>query len=242
VHWLLMCMVTTYASAGLALVQSERTPRVPIGSRIPVWEEEPPVDQREGVRVLYDFAGCVAKTMPTEAAAVLAALPDSKEQRAALRILLERERCLRDASRMEVKASLFRGALAEALYRRSAPVTPALAPRPMKLDFESLAARLAAADASGLDGEDNALLTVRWMAYCAAHENPIGVDAVLRTRIGREDETLAFRELRRTLSGCLFRGHQAVVARVPLRAVLAEALYQYFLHPDDVTPVKEPQQ
>ncbi|HEU5482875.1 MAG TPA: hypothetical protein VFU80_07295 [Sphingomicrobium sp.] len=189
------------------------------------------------MRVLHDFAECIAKTMPAEAAAVLVALPDSKEQRVALRILLDRERCLRAASQIEVKASLLRGALAEALYDRSAPVTPTLRPRPMLLDFASFAGRLTAADASGFDQEDKALLTVRWMAYCATHENPVGVEAVLRTRIGREDETLAFRELRPTLSACLFRGHQAVVARVPLRAALAEALYQYYLHANDAPSV-----
>jgi hypothetical protein len=52
----LFLVVGVFVPTGVAIAQPDRTPRIPIGTRIPVWEEQPSASQRESVAVLYAFA------------------------------------------------------------------------------------------------------------------------------------------------------------------------------------------
>jgi len=183
--------------------------------------------ERHAIGVLHKFAKCIAKTKTVQAQALLATLPESAEQFRLVREIVGQESsCLRDAREMRLKPSLFRGAIAEALYNLNAIVgSPPLSPSVPRNTFESLTARLAAADVDGLDVEDRALLVGRWLAYCSVHEDPGAVDGLMATAPGSVKEGEGLRGFAELFSRCLIQGQTLQVDQLTMRALLAEALY-----------------
>jgi hypothetical protein len=210
------------AMAGLA---QERT--IPIGSRLPRWERPVIASEARAIRTLRAFADCLARKA-VEAPQLLGALPETEAEENVVRALTSgRRKCSFAAGELHLRPYLFRGVIAEALYRRRA-AAGAAPPPPSALPegFEAFAARLTSADRNGLDEEDSNLLVGRWLGYCAAHENPSALASLLATEPSTPAEIAALRALRPTLDGCLFQGQVADLGAVAIRALLAEALYQ----------------
>lgn len=200
-------------------------PYTPIGTRIPQWVEPKLLAEKESVRVLHDFARCIVGRKASDARALLVSPPESKEQqRAGARMVGRPTTCLKNARKMTLKASLFRGAIAEALYAGSAlhdPMPDTKAP----IGFEAFTTKLAAHDADGLDEEDKGLLVGRWVAYCAVHEGGGLVRSLLQTTPMTPEEAAGMRELNKVFSSCLPDGRSLTVNMLTMRALLAEALY-----------------
>lgn len=200
---------------------------VPIGTRLPRWERPVVASEAKAIRTLRAFSSCLA--LKVEAAPqLLRTLPETAEEERVVRELTSgRRKCSFGWGELRLRPYLFRGSIAEALYRAgvAAGAGPP-APAPIPQGFESFAAKLTAADRNGLDDEDRNLLVGRWLGYCAAHENPSGIDSLLRSEPSTPAEISALRVLRPTLDGCLFKGQIADLSAVAIRALLAEALYQ----------------
>lgn len=225
---ILLSVGTVIAPAKL-VAQDGREPHIPIGSRIPVWEEPQSEAGLNGTKVLYDFAECIAKRKEGGVRALLETMPASIAERTAVRKLMVRSTsCLTGASQMELVAFAFRGAVAEALYRKQIPDRPTLQPIPMAETYASLTERLSAASATPVDEEQQSTIAAMWVAYCSVHEDPKAVDELIRTVPGSDAEAAALSELRSTVSGCLFQDQRGEFTRLTLRTLLAEALYQFY--------------
>jgi hypothetical protein len=125
---------------------------------------------------------------------------------------------------MTMPPHLFRGALAEALLKRSGRIDhPAPAPSTAE-DFGTFEERLKAAP-KGVDEEDQAMTVGRWLAHCIAREHPEVTRTILLTRMSSRREGQALTGTRSAFSACLRERQVLQVHRLSLRAVLAEAYY-----------------
>lgn len=209
---------------------------VPLGSRIPRWEEISVRGDVDVVQILQKFANCIVKSKQAEIAELLATLPDSlAERKAVTKLVGKPTACLQQASQMRLRAPLFRGALAEALYKFKIPQPEVLSGQPMRLEYAKFIAALAAGDSDGVDEEDKDLHVVRWVSYCTAHENPAGVDRLVRSDPNTPREIESLRSLRNVMSACLFEKQRIGFNRINVRAALAEALYRMRFQIDENT-------
>jgi len=204
---------------------------VPLGSRLPVpdWDQPETADQAKAHEVLKTFSDCIVKTKPAQAQALLGTLPDSPQQaRVVGDIVGKYSNCLKYDGRMELSTTLFRGAIAESLWRATAAARtslPKAEPNPM--GYEQFEATLRSANpmlARNADWPGSVL--GRWMAYCAARADPAGVDRLLWTGLGTAQELEALNALRPALATCLTRDQTVQTNRITTRALVAEALYQ----------------
>lgn len=84
---------------------------------------------------------------------------------------------------------------------------------------EEVAAAIIAADE-----EERPQVVIDEFARCVAAVNPVGVDALLRTEHGDEDETAAIQALLPSFAPCAFEGQKLGFDRAGLRSALAYAL------------------
>jgi hypothetical protein len=75
------------------------------------------------------------------------------------------------------------------------------------------------------------------MATCVADTRPAAVMALLGTQPFSDDENAAFAQLIGAMGPCLVAGTKLDAKREPLRAALAEALYQRAYHPEEESAV-----
>lgn len=177
------------------------------------------------IRVLRTFAECVVATKPERAADLIRSLPESQEQAVAARAIIGREsRCIA-IDRMALSATLFRGAIAEALMAAPHVSWRTVGATPHPDTFDTFYARLQAADVDGLDEKEIALVTARWFARCVAREQPVFVRSLLRTEPFSERESALLGEAGVAFSSCLPQGRTLTVNRLTMRGLLAEALY-----------------
>jgi hypothetical protein len=191
------------------------------------WRGERPVSRGEAVAVaaLRAYSACAARA--AEAPLLLRTMPGSNDEAATLRALIKGAKGCRLNGQLRFQAYLLRGALAEALYPAEARKRGgALSPAPPGETFGTFTARLAAADRDGLSPVGRRILTWRWLAYCAAHQDPVAVAALLRSQPSGPGEVAALQTLRPALAGCLPEERWADLRAVAIRALLAEALYQ----------------
>jgi hypothetical protein len=204
---------------------------VPLGSRLPVpdWDQPDTADQSKAHEVLKTFSDCIVKTKPAQAQALLMTLPDSPQQaRLVSEIVGKFSSCLKYEGRMELSTTLFRGAIAESLWRATA-ATRTSPPRaePNPIGYERFEATLRGANPRATRDPDwPGLALGRWMAFCAARADPAGVDRLLSTGLGTAEELAALNALRPALATCLTRDQTIRTNRITTRALLAEALYQ----------------
>jgi hypothetical protein len=204
---------------------------VPLGSRLPVpdWNEPDTADQSRANEVLRVFADCIVGKKPAESRALLRTLPNSPQQARAVTALIGKSTaCLKYSGQMALSPILFRGAIAESLWRGDAATRPSL-PRAQAdaADYERFAAILNGGYPRGATDPDwPATLLSRWMAFCAVRADPAAVDRLLATASGSADELRALAGIRPSLAGCLAQGQTIQTNRITTRALLAEALYQ----------------
>ncbi|MEA3039410.1 MAG: hypothetical protein QOE79_1923 [Sphingomonadales bacterium] len=203
---------------------------VPLGSRLPVpdWDEPETADQAKANEVLKTFADCVVKTKPSQAYALLMTPPDSPQQtRAVSAIVGKYNSCLKYEGQMELSPILFRGAIAESLWRATAAGRTLVPAEASPRDSERFEAALRAGSPTvARSSEWPALLLGRWMAFCAVRADPAAVDRLLWTGLGTAEELAALNALRPALAACLTRNQTIQTNRITTRALLAEALYQ----------------
>jgi hypothetical protein len=204
---------------------------VPLGSRLPVpdWDQPETADQAKAHEVLRTFSDCIVKTKPAQAQALLMTLPGSPQQaRLVSEIVGKFNSCLKYQGRMELSTTLFRGAIAESLWRATAANRTSLpSAEPNPIGYEQFVATLRGANPMAAQNPDwPGLALGRWMAFCAARADPAGVDRLLSTGLGTADELAALNALRPALATCLTRDQTIQTNRITTRALLAEALYQ----------------
>ena len=125
---------------------------------------------------------------------------------------------------------IMRGDLAEELLKRDRRDSSALQPLPLQ--------RIYTRDWFPFTGRN---VSVDEMAACVADTNPAGVVALIDTEPFSPSEGAAFGNLIPSMGPCLRAGTKLDGRREPLRAALAEALYQRMIDPSASIPAS-PQQ
>jgi hypothetical protein len=217
------------ASPGAAAPEPKGEPVTPTGTRIPRWEMPVVASTAKAVRTLHTYSACLVSKVK-DPSALLRTPPESAEQAAVVRKLTGKSRGCYFDGQLRFQAYLFRGAMAEALFRaKLPPLGEGPAPAPPPDSFEQFSARLIAGSRRPIDEEGRQIVMGRWLGYCSAYENPGGIAAVLQAEPSTPSEIAALRAMRPTLEGCLFRGTTASMDAIAVRALLAEALYQRHL-------------
>ena len=121
---------------------------------------------------------------------------------------------------MNAAYSLYRGAIANALYQRDYPAFPT--------------DRLPTSPETAgqfLTGNPDSLLSD--FAQCIVRTNPAVVDSLLRTRPASDEEHDTLVTLSTDFSSCLFQGQTLQANALALRTALATAAYTLSLAPPD---------
>jgi hypothetical protein len=165
----------------------------------------------EDLRMLHDYARCIATANPAQAGRILKLDYRKDEYRRSLGNLIGApSACASFDGRMRTAGVLLAGSFAEALLPRALagrPVASAVAPNPAQPP-------LAARD----DGE--------YLGLCVVRTMPDRVAALLATAPASDDEKAAAAAIAPGLSPCLRVGASAKVNRPALRALLALAAYR----------------
>lgn len=165
----------------------------------------------EDLRMLHDYARCVAEENPSQAGRILKLDYRKDEYRRSLGNLAGgRTGCAKFDGRLRMAGVLLAGSFAEALLPRALagrPLAAAAAPDPAKPP-------LAARD----DGE--------YLGLCAVRSMPDRVAGLLATVPASDEEKRAVAAIAPGLSPCLRAGAAATVNRPGLRALLALAAYR----------------
>jgi hypothetical protein len=206
-------MLAVILSALVAGQPAQAPDPPPLGSRI--YRKARPVEKSEegGVKVMHLFAACVAKTQKTGAKYLLTTEIGSADQsRAVNRLVGGNSRCLGlYAAKMSLSQTLFRGAIAEALYKQQFRQLPISAPASLVKSVE--------------DVRGEASLVLGAFARCVVSRKAGGVDALLRTTAASSDEEVAIGALKDIFDPCALERQTIEIDALTLRAALAEALY-----------------
>lgn len=186
---------------------------VPLGSRIPRKVEELTAPEKDAVKILHRFSQCIAKSKRPGSLVLLATEYNSPQQESVVRRLIGSSTiCLRDASKMRLTSTLFRGGIAEALYRTDYPYPPALPE-----------GRTHAPE----DARGDPVLVLNAFVRCVAARDTGGVDKLLRTAPGSDEERVAINALNTNFAPCALEGQKLELNTLTLRAALAEAQYNW---------------
>jgi hypothetical protein len=121
---------------------------------------------------------------------------------------------------------IMRGDLAEDLLKRNRSVVQGLAAKPIQRTYYR--------PWYAFTGRH---ISLDEMATCVADTRPAAVMALLGTQPFSDDENAAFAQLIGAMGPCLVAGTKLDAKREPLRAALAEALYQRAYHPEEESAV-----
>ena len=225
---LLGCSAAALAATvpALAAAAPGSAPSAPAAPRIPDWSGSRYGANSFDARFYDGLAQCLAARWPGRAQAILATLPDSPPQRAAVTSLLaDGGQCV-FWGRVKLKVHRLRGALAEALLRQG-HVLPQGAPWLVGNETSGTFGRalLAAYSGRALDQEERSDLLGRRVAYCTVQKDAALVEDLLRKPPSSRQEPSALGRLDPTLSACLPAGLPLNIGLSSMRAYLAEALY-----------------
>lgn len=168
------------------------------------------------VRSLYRLAICLRLQKGQAAEALLASAPGSAQEKALFRAAIpsgQTECPIRNTRLVIRSAILLRGAIAEAFYNGGS----------FKPRGESA---LPLAEAFQPSNEGSEFAVARWVARCAVRRQPRLAHEVLKWNIGAMGEGRALRALKPTFIGCLPPGERLLIARLNMRALIAEELYR----------------
>lgn len=205
----------------------------PIGSRVGERTEKQAIkDQRDAVHIAHEFAGCVLATRGSAARDFLNARSEEEVANDRKRLGGEEE-CFANFDRNDIvegvevsyPGDILRGDLAEELVKRQHAAAAQLQPLPIQKVYSR--------PWYAFTGRD---VSVDEMATCVADTNPAAILNLLDTAPYSDSEGAAFSSLIPYLGPCLRAGTKLAGAREPLRAALAEALYQRLANPaEDVS-------
>jgi hypothetical protein len=223
----LMSTLSPLSSAALA--------EPPIGSRLGERTEGKKVaDDRDAVHAAHELAGCIVVKRGSAAREML----DSRDAEA-LKKLQSRMggeldcianiafHPLAEGVRVHYPDDIMRGDLAEELLKRNRPAVAQLQPLPIQKTYSRSWFAFTGRHVS-LDE----------MAACVADTNPSAIMALVTSEPLSDDEGMAFGNLIPVMGPCLVAGTTLDAKKEPLRAALAEALYQRVTNPSESSPAK----
>jgi hypothetical protein len=165
--------------------------------------------------ILHDFARCVARRSPSQAAYLIAGFSNSDEnRRAMLRLTNDWSRACLGRGVLRFAPELFIGGMAERLIELDAgsatlasrvALNPALAPLVARNETEV-------------------------MSICIARAAPAEVASLFASAPGTPEERAAFQAIGPSIAPCLAQGAELRVNRPGLRAILALAVYRMIRH------------
>jgi len=227
--------VALLACAGLFVLASAASAEPPIGSRIGESTVKQKVnDPAVSAHIAHELAGCALLTRGSAARDLLNART-AEAAKEFLKRLDGDEDCLANIDRndrvegVEVTfpPDVMRGDLAEELVKRDRSAAAQLPPLPLQKVYSR--------PWYAFTGRD---VSVDEMATCVADTNPSAILALLDSAPYSPGEGTAFANLVPYMGPCLRSGTKLAGAREPLRAALAEALYQRLENPsEEVAPV-----
>lgn len=206
------------ATTSVSARSAEKTElSTPTNSRIPRKVPYQAMANADGVRIMYKFAACLVGANRTDVVSLLATAMDSPEQAAIVkRMFGNGSACLRDASRMGMSSVLFRGGLAEVIYRQAMP------PRPTASGVSDSDPTGDFVWSSGTPNDKGALIM---LTRCFVVAHPDMVHDLLQTAPASREELAALSSLSLTFGSCLPVGAKMTINPLMLRTALAEAQY-----------------
>lgn len=218
------------AFAGLFVVGSAAFTEPPIGSRVGERLQKDQINnERDAVQSAHQLAGCIIVKQGSAARDLLGARSDEEIKKLQAKMTGEFE-CIADlpgndfVEGVEVNypQDVMRGDLAEELIKRNRHDVSALQPLPIQ--------KVYARNWFAFTGR---VVSVDEMAACVADTAPGAVIALVETQPFSDSEGTAFSSLVPYMGPCLRAGTKLEGKREPLRAALAEALYQRFTDPGE---------
>jgi hypothetical protein len=212
------------AAAVLAASGAPALAEPQIGSRLgDRYESRTVKDDRDRAEGAHELANCLVGKKSREVRAYLSATTEADSNRLGKKLGGDIWYCfmkrpmndLVDAQRVSYPPAILRGMLAEELIRKQKSTFAQLPAVPIQKSYSR-----AWFDASFRDA------AVNEMATCVADTNPAGIVALLQSDAYTDGEDAAFTALMPSLGPCLAAGTQLSGEREPLRAALADALFQ----------------
>lgn len=210
------------------LMGSAARPEPPIGSRVGERLSKDQVkDERDAAQAAHELAGCVIAKRGSTGRDLLDARNEDDVKKAKSRMGGEYE-CLAnlpgndlvEGVAVSYPPDVMRGDIAEELVKRSRSAVVALQPLPIQKVYSR--------SWFAFTGRN---VSVDEMAACVADTDPSGIAGLLDTQPFSEAEGAAFGTLVPFMGPCLRSGTKLEGKREPLRAALAEALYQRLTNP-----------
>ena len=230
----MMLRSSLLACAGVCLAAAGAMAEPPIGSRLGNRTEKQQVkDQTDASQNAHELAGCQLVSRAAAARDLLKAR-DAEELKKIRANLSGEQECFANLNRNDLvdgvevsyPPDVMRGDIAEELLKRQRGTVGQLQPLPIQKSY--------ARSWFEFTGRD---VSVDEMAACVADTNPMAIMALLDTTPQSTAEGAAFSNLIPYLGPCLVAGTKLEGAREPLRAALAEALYQRMENPaESVVP------
>jgi hypothetical protein len=160
---------------------------------------------KSGYAKTLDYAGCVVTGQGADARALLATVPDSAEEKAALAKLAADPKC----SAKDSNERAIRGAIAERVYLADFAAAPAPPPEGEPPAFQ---------------GSGNADLANWDVTRCAATRDPVGADMLVRSELGSAAQRDAIKRVIPAIGGCTPMGAKIGFDREKMRGLIAEGL------------------
>lgn len=214
----------------MAMVASAALAEPPIGSRLGDRDEKRPVgDEQAAVHAAHQFAGCLVVKRGSSARGLL----DTRDQKQAEKFgsqLGGEVDCITNITRNDLVEgvavnypyAIMRGDIAEDLIKRNESSVRQLQPLSIERTYSRPWFALTTRNPS-----------VDEMGACVANTDPAAILALIDTEASSSAEDAAFGALIPALGPCLVAGTKLDAKREPLRAALAEALYQRWAHPEE---------
>ena len=202
----------------------------PIGSRLGErLEKKKVVDERDGVQAARQLAGCIVVKRGSAARDLLAARTEEEVEKLRSRVAGEYacmavipRNALVEGVRISYPHDIMRGHLAEQLLQRNRPGSSQLQPLPIQKTYSR--------SWFAFTGRH---ISLDEMAACVADTSPAAVMALVGSEPFSGGEDAAFGSLMPAMGQCLVAGTKLDAKREPLRAALAEALYQRVTNPNE---------
>jgi hypothetical protein len=204
----------------------------PIGSRLGDRLDKNRVNnERDAVQAAHQLAGCMLAKRGNAGRDLLAARSDEDVKKLQARLngyvecfaVLPGNDLVEEVG-VEFPDDIMRGDLAEELLKKDRYHLEALQPLPIQKVYSRSWFAFTSRDVS-----------VDEMAACVADTNPSGIVALIDSQPFSDSEGKAFAGLVPNMGACLRAGTKLDGKREPLRAALAEALYQRMTNPAEST-------
>lgn len=216
-----------------AVAQGSNPEPPPIGTRIPspIAENQVADASKRGAFIIVQKMGaCLVKRDIRSSAALLMTVPGSSIGHAALDKLRPRfSRCLESAAagtnlygtlKLQMKDSLLRGAIGEALYRLQ------FSGRPLSNGAATVSVRPILPPTEAFP-EDRDLAITYAFAECLTQAQPATVRRLVLSKIGSGEEQAALAQLKGSMAPCVVMGTTLKTDRNSFRLMLAESLYRW---------------